>query len=287
MDDYKEKIQFKSIPTDADAVYRKVWCRIQADRLPDIGVSPVWKYISIAASFTLLVMSVYMLLPERPKSEPIAYMEVSAVPGSKVKVVLPDSSTVWLNSNTTIRYPQRFTAGIRSVEFTGEALFNVVPDKEKPFVVNTNGFRIQVLGTKFNVFTSPDLVEATLLEGSIALFKAKNQTNVADLILAPDQQALYQRKSGEIDLVKVKASCFTSWVDGQFMFKSNTLEEIVSSLQRAFNVKIHIQGEKLKRVRLTAQFFHQETLDEILSILQISAHYTYKKEKGEIYIREK
>ena len=81
------------------------------------------------------------------------------------------------------------------------------------------------------------------------------------------------------------ADSYQSWVSGIFIFEENTVEEIMCSLERAFNVKIHLENDKLKQVRLTAQFKERETLDEILSILQISAHYSYTKKKGEIYIK--
>ena len=130
-------------------------------------------------------------------------------------------------------------------------------------------------------------METTLLDGSIALFISQNHTAVADIVLSPNQQALYNKKNGHIDVLNVCASSYASWTNGNFIFEKNTLQEIASSLERAFNVKIHIQDEELLKERLTARFTHQETLNEILSVLQISAQYKYKKEKGEIYITKR
>lgn len=286
--DSMERIKFKPVPTDADAVYDRIWQRIQNDKIISIGISPVWKYISVAASIALLIVS-SVLFSEYTKKRDMAFVEVVAIPGTKVKVVLPDSSMVWLNSKAKIRYPHRFSAENRMVEFSGEGLFKVKSDPRQSFIVNAEGLKIKVLGTEFNVCTHLDspVVETTLLSGKVALFGAENQTGEADATLAPNQQALYDKRDGSIDILKVRALSYSSWVSGLFVFEKNTLEEIATSLERAFDVKIHIESEKLKQERLTARFVHQETLDEILSILRVSAHYRYKKEKSVIFIYEK
>lgn len=283
------KLFFSPVQSDPDAVYAKIWKKIERDHPFLIGISPVWKYISIAASIALLIVSVTLLSIYPSYQESLAYLEVSAVPGSKMKVVLPDSSTVWLNSNSTLRYPQHFTEGGRCVELTGEALFEVKPDSWNRFVVSSGGLRVEVLGTKFNIHSSSvtDIIETTLLEGSVALFSPNNRTTVADVILSPDQQALYNKKDGSIEVLHVEASSFTSWPSGILIFEEKALQEIAEILERTFDVKIHIQGESLKTKVLTAKFVHQETLEEILSILQISAKYTYRKIGGEIYISDK
>lgn len=283
--DYEKRIEFKAVSSDADAVYRNLWQRIQNEKIISLGVSPVWKYVSIAASFALLIVSTWLMVVSSQPEE-LTYMEMTAVPGSKVKVILPDSSAVWLNSNAKIRYPSRFSSHNRTVEFSGEALFQVKKNTKIPFIVDVEGLRIQVLGTEFNVYTEPEshVIETTLINGSVALFGAKNDTKQPDIILSPNQQALYNKGNGQIDVQNVRASSYTSWVSGLFIFEKNTLEEIMTSLERAFNVKIHIEHDTLKKQRLTARFVHQETLDEILSVLQVSAHYKYKKVKGEIYI---
>lgn len=251
------------------------------------SISPLWKYASIAATIAVLIVSsLFLLTPE--KGEQVAYIEISAVPGSKAKVTLPDSSVVWLNSNATLRYPREFTETSRTVSLSGEALFEVKKNTKKPFTVHTDGMSIQVLGTVFNVLAEArsNVIETTLIEGSVALFKEKSDTGKAKWILAPNEQALFYKKNGTIRIKQVDAISYTAWVSGKFDFQRRTLQEIASTLERAFNVKFHIDSEKLKNKRLTGRFTNHETLDEILSILQIPAHYTYKKEKGEIYITE-
>lgn len=284
----EDRICFRPVQVDADVVYEKIWHKRRNESLVSMGVSPVWKYISIAASLALLIVSA-TLVSLNSRKVPLTYMEVSAISGTRAKVVLPDSSIVWLNGDAIMRYPPCFEGDTRSVEITGEALFEVTHDMNKPFIVNTEGLRIHVLGTKFNVFSRPDadVIETTLLEGSIALFRPDNQTTKANIVLSPDQQALYDKTNGDISVLNVKASAFVSWVSGNFVFERKTLQEIATSLERAFSVRIHIQNEKLREVRLTASFVHQETLEEILSILRISTKYKYERKNNDIYISDK
>lgn len=284
---YFERICFKPVVTDPDAVYAKIWHRINYEKVITIGVSPVWKYFSVAVSVALLIVSsLFLLIPDEKTA--VAYLEVKAVAGGKTCLVLPDSSVVWLNGKAEIRYPQQFTAHSREVELSGEAFFNVKKDMNKPFIVNIDGMRVQVLGTAFNIHTSldSDVIETTLQEGRVAIFSSGNNTSVADQILKPNEQALFNRKNGELTVCPVHTHLYTSWVDGVFHFENNTLQEIFNTLERAFDTQIHIESEGLKKKRFTAQFTNQETLDEILSVLRISAKYKYKKMKGEVYITD-
>lgn len=281
------QVNFKKVETNADQVYDSLWNRISYQAFEyRPGVSPFWKYISMAATLALLVVSIYSF-HRMNESEKSVYMEVTAVAGSKTKVILPDSTKVWLNSNSTIRYPQKFTADTRKIYISGEALLQVTKDEKKPFIVNLDDMSVQVLGTTFNVFSDKhsDLIETTLLHGSVAIWGKTNNTGTPDAVLKPGQQAMFNKTTGKIDVKDVEAGAYASWVNGRFLFREKTLREITSMLERAYSVKIHLENEKLAAIRLTATFTNNETLDEILSILQISAKYTYYKKKGEIYIQ--
>lgn len=287
--EYVERIRFNPVDTDPDVVFEKIRYRIRYGITGFSGVSPVWRYAAVAATVALLIVSALFIYSPKEKVQPLAYIDVKAIPGSKTRVVLPDSSEVWLNSNATIRYPQQFAAQNRRVEFSGEALFTITENKDKPFIVDMNGMKVEVLGTVFNIHSDPksDIIETTLLEGSVAIFSANNHTQQADRVLLPDEQALFNKTDNRLDVQHVRASMYSAWASGIFRFENDTLEEIMKTLSRAFDVSIHLDSKLIGDKRFTAQFFHHETLDEILSVLQISAKYQYKKVKGEIYITDK
>lgn len=289
LDNCIDRVRFQPVSSDANAVFEKIQYRIKYGKTMMIGVSPVWRYVAVAASLALLLLSSLFIFAPKEEATQIAYLDVKATVGSKTRVVLPDSSVVWLNSNASIRYPQQFVEQNRRVELGGEALFTVAKDKEKPFIVSVGGMKVQVLGTVFNIHSDAktNIVETTLMEGSVAVFSGNNKTRNADLILSPNEQVLYNKENGKMAVRPVMASMYSSWVHGQFYFENNTLPEIMRTLERAFDVSIHIKSESLKNKRFTAQFFHNETLDEILSVLQISAKYKYQKIQGEIFITDK
>ncbi len=287
-DYYLKHIRFRPVDADADTIYRKVQHRIRYGKEKRGGVAVFWKYAAIAASVALLVVSSFLFRNER-QAEAVSYLEVTAVPGSKTRVVLPDSSVVWLNSLATVRYPRQFGAGNREVEFEGDALFRITPCTEHPFIVKTDGLRVKVLGTVFYLSAPPasDKIETTLLNGSVALYTGPEPGTHPDALLKPDEQARYNKADGSLTVQNVHAALYASWIKGDFVFENNTLQEITEALERAFNVPIRIESERLRTQAFTARFTHQESLDEILEVLGVPAKYTWRKVKGEIYIYAK
>lgn len=286
--EYLKNIRFRPVAADADAIYRKVQHRIRYGKGKKNGVAAFWKYAAVAASVALLVVSSFLFRSEW-QAEAVSYLEVTAAPGSKTRVVLPDSSVVWLNSLATVRYPQQFGEGNREVEFAGDALFRITPSARHPFIVKTDGLRVKVLGTFFYVSApaGSDEIETTLLNGSVALYTGTAQKGNPDALLKPDEQARYNKADGSLSVQNVHAALYASWVKGDFVFENNTLQEITEALERAFNVPIRIESERLRTQAFTARFTHQESLDEILEVLGVPARYTYRKVKGKIYITAK
>ena len=126
----------------------------------------------------------------------IAYNTLRTPRGRQFQLVLPESSKVWLNAASTIKYPVVFSSNERRVEITGEAYFEVTKNKEKPFIVDVNGkANVQVLGTHFNVnaYEDEEIIKTTLLEGSVKVNSAIR--NPQSAILKPGQQAILSQSS--------------------------------------------------------------------------------------------
>lgn len=277
-------IRFKPLELNEERLYGKVKGRISQEKPMKKSVSVFWKYSSVAAMIAFLFLSVYTLVYKKTAEQQATYVEVSSVSGSKTRIFLPDSTVVWLKDASTIRYPLSFAENERRVEFIGSALFDVREENNKPFIVSMSGMQVNVLGTVFNIWTEPgsEIVETTLLEGLVELYSGKNEQALCQL--QPNQQALYDGRSGKLSVYEIDASSYSTWVTGNFIFAETSLNDIAWQLERAFNIKIHIKKERLRNKRFNARFVHQETLDEILSVLQIPGRYNYRKEKGEIYI---
>lgn len=281
-----KRIRFKSLPFDEKQMSERLADRVRRPVVISYAGkgNPAWKYLSIAASIALLLLTGIILADKEPE-QGLVYYETTAVPDAKTKITLPDSSVVWLNANACLRYPREFSGQARQVEIKGEAFFEVRKDDKKPFIVRTDGIGIRVLGTTFNVDAEPEKTAVTLITGKIGLYKNTNQSQTADQILSPGERAVFYKPDNTLEVSTIRPESTTSWITGKFIFRDSPLEEIMQELQRAFHVKIYIEDEELARQTFNADFTAKETLDEILSILQISARYRIEKQKGEIFLK--
>lgn len=285
-----KRMRFKPLPFNKETAYKRLTEKMEYTEKVFLIEKNLrkWKYFSAAVFIALLIVSAfYAGFIRSVSNQQSLYVEVTAVPDATTKIILPDSSQVCLNANACIRYPKEFKGDIRKVEISGEAFFNVQKDNKKPFIVQLDGMYVKVLGTSFNIDAKKesDKIKITLLKGKIALFDNAGSSGISGKILTPDQQAIYHKAQNSIYISTVRPETYVSWMTGIFQFQENTLDEIMEELQRAFHVKIHIENEEMGKKTFNAEFKNKETLDEILSILQISARYTIEKKRGEIYIR--
>ena len=139
-----KRIRFKSLPFDEKQMSERLADRIRRPVVISYAGkgNPAWKYLSIAASIALLLLTGIILADKEPE-QGLVYYETTAVPDAKTKITLPDSSVVWLNANACLRYPREFSGQARQVEIKGEAFFEVRKDEKKPFIVRTDGIGIQ------------------------------------------------------------------------------------------------------------------------------------------------
>lgn len=153
--------------------------------------------------------------------------------GGTYQVFLPDGTHVWLNAESTLKFPAKFSTSNRSVTLTGEAYFEVSKDKTRPFVVTSGQHQVEVLGTHFNINAYADEtdIRTTLLEGRVKV----NQ----DIILKPNEQSIVNGKN--IRVIPVIASSFTDWKDNKFYFKNERLSSVMRKLARWYDVDIEFQ----------------------------------------------
>lgn len=204
------------------------------------------------------------------KSSSIRLLEATTASGVRTKITLSDGSEVWLNSGSTLSYPERFTKDKRQVTLSGEAFFKVKSDKDHRFDVQTSdGITVSAYGTEFNVqaYAEEPEIKATLAEGHIQI----DQTNQpASQELIPGEQAVYSRHTQQMQVRKANLLVETAWKDGKLVFRRTPMEEIAKQLSRHFNVNIQLQGKEIFDYTYSATFT-TETLAEILSLLEKTA----------------
>lgn len=238
-------------------------------------------FYAAAACFLLLtVLGVFLFVPREHARELFAtltFKEAKTPKGKQRRVVLQDGTQVWLNANSVLKYPHTFAnREKREVYLEGEAFFDVSQNKEKPFIVNTSGLSIKVLGTAFNVrsYEGDSLVETTLVRGKVTI-SADNTDQARTVTLLPNQKALFSKESKEIALQEaLNADATTAWRNGWMIFDNKPFSYIKETLERRYNVTIVMQDEKSLSCTFTAKF-KDKTLKEVLEIFRSTESINY------------
>lgn len=192
------------------------------------------------------------------------YNTIETPKGGKFQVKLPDGSKVWLNAASSLRFPTVFNGSKRQVELTGEAYFEVAPDKNKIFEVNTRNQVVQVLGTHFNINAYHDepTVNTTLLEGSVRVSDLR--TNISQLLKPGEQSQL----SEQIDVINLKdTNEAVAWKAGYFQFDEADIKTVMRQIERWYDVSVVYEGE-LPNYRFGGEIERNLSLLQVLKVLQ-------------------
>lgn len=201
------------------------------------------------------------------------YNTISTPRGGQYQVNLSDGTKVWLNAASSIKFPTTFAkATQRKVELTGEAYFEVIKDKTKPFFVASADQQIEVLGTHFNVNAYQDegSTKTTLLEGSVKVFKAGHNDSKT---LVPGEQAVVDPKTASITLKSVDLEGAIAWKKGFFQFKGDDVATVMRQLSRWYDVEVEYEG-KIPQRALTGEIDRNVKASQVLDILKYAdIHY--------------
>ncbi|MGO1751891.1 MAG: FecR family protein [Psychroflexus sp.] len=203
----------------------------------------------------------------------IFYNTLSVPYGKTFSIVLSDGTRVNLNSGSSLRYPTIFSKDSlhRQVFLDGEAYFNVTSEKERPFIVNSEGMNIEVLGTKFNLtsYQEDEKAYAVLVEGSI---NAQNPKSEQRITVKPGQKVFYENS----DLLTQKTDIrkYIAWVDGELVFIKDSFHVIKNKIERQYDVEINNSYNALNDIKITARF-SEETIEEVLKTFQTYKDFNY------------
>lgn len=243
----------------------------------------VWKLCAegfrsaAAILFIPLLISVgYLLIREGESSN--QYVELRTNPGMTSRVVLPDGSKVWLNSNTYIKYPVAFTDESREVELDGEAYFSVVKDEDNIFRVHASDgdVYIDVLGTEFNVdaYQEHGVISTTLVSGSVKLSYTDRDNKRQSLKLQPQEKVVYDKENRNMGKKRVEVLNDISWKDGSIVLDNTPVKDMLWTLSKRFNVDFELGSSHFKSSSFTGVFNNQQ-LDVILEHLRIASGIRY------------
>ena len=198
------------------------------------------------------------------RQEENKYNRIEVPRGSEYWIVLPDGTRVWLNAATELKYPVAFHAKERRVYLKGEAYFEVAPDKNRPFYVETEEVKIRVLGTVFDVNTHYTRgVRTVLVEGAVALEWGDQK----EIRMKPGELADFDRTTTEVTLKEVDVTSYISWKEGYFVFEDEPLEEIMHTLSLWYDKEFLFVGKHSRALHFSGHIKRYERIETILSAI--------------------
>lgn len=259
-------------------VHRKIK---QRQHKINIKLLRFWQ-VSAASLLIALLSALYFTTNETPVNADLIeqYVPVAEI----THFTLPDGTEVQMNSTATLLYPAQFNGETRSVYLIGEANFKVAKNEEQPFIVKSNDFQVTALGTEFNMKVYPDdpVLTATLLSGSV---EVKFDNLESSRVLNPNEQFTYNKRTGEETISRPDLDDVTAWQRGELVFKSATLEEVISVLERKYPYSFVYTINTLRNDRYTFRFKENTPLQEIMEIIvEVSGNIKYRIEGNKYYL---
>ena len=280
-DNTKEFIQVKDLWDLANPVKNKsdqqliFFYRKQLEQSKRARIMLINRIIAVAA--ILIISLIISVLYPKKQVESAKQLSVFSVPlGSRSKVMMSDSTEVYLNSGSTLTFPAKYSGINRRVTLSGEAFFKVKSDKNHPFIVKTADFDIEATGTQFNVCTynNDTFSAATLAEGLISL-RVSNSDQ--PFVIKPGEKFRINKLTNTYNLNNADIESELAWKNGEFIFKNIPFPELVQRLERWYDVKLVWSGNKLENFAYTGRFKNQETIWQVLDALKLTTPINFQK----------
>lgn len=239
----------------------------------------IWQEaLKIAAIFILGFALHYWITPSFVETgEEMAMQTIHVPAGQNAQVTLADGSQVWLNAGSTLNFPTRFEEGKRWVSLEGEGFFEVKANEDKPFIVSTADYDIKALGTSFNVkaYKQSAAFETALLTGKVEI--SSHATNRV-ISLTPNNQVILT--DNKLSVVPIQNTDYFLWRQGILCFDEPVME-VLKKLELYFDVHIEVNNKSIVRNKRhsTAKFRTRDGLYHILDVLQLTHHFTYKRDE--------
>lgn len=209
-----------------------------------------------------------------------------AIPkGNAYELELADGTHVWLNAESELSYPTRFTGDVREVRLKGEAFFDVAKNPDCPFVVRTDEVAVRVLGTSFNVssYRSEQTASVTLVRGAVSV-----QADGGEAFrMAPSEQFRYDKESHESDIHVVDTDLYTSWIKGEYIFRDTPLDKIFDKLSHWYDFSVRYQDNRLRNKRFSFVVDRTISLEQLLDLVSFTSDVKLEQGEGKvIYVKQ-
>lgn len=236
----------------------------------------LWSALKMAAVVAMVAFILHKEYEEYRFENSVEMQAITVPAGQRANLTLADGTTIWLNSNSTLRYPANgFQSKERKVILEGEGYFEVAHDEEHPFIVSTAKYDIRVLGTTFNVSAYPksNLFEASLIEGKVSVYSPGAPQEV---VLQPNEKI--EEREG-----KLYKETFTSdndflWRKGIYSFNNEPLETVFKKLEQYYEVEIINKNKEIATRPCTGKFRQKEGIEHVMKVLQKYVKFDYHQD---------
>jgi transmembrane sensor len=235
----------------------------------------------VAASLIVIVSAFWVARQYLDlKGHPV-YITVSN-PSGKIRAIrLPDSSQVWLNAASSIRYAQAFVGGQdtrREIFLDGEGYFDVATDQAHPFIVHSGALTTTVLGTRFDVksFAGEQQASVTVIRGKV---QVSDSTRSLD-VLTPARQLQVDTRTGKTHNIAIDTNSVAGWQQGKLEFAGQTMEEVAASLGRWYNIAFTFADPSIRRCRYYLNFENTISLEQLLAALKEATDMNFQLDKA-------
>jgi ferric-dicitrate binding protein FerR (iron transport regulator) len=205
----------------------------------------------------------------------VAYNTITTPRGGQYRVTLSDGSRIWLNSASSVRFPSSFTGSTREIQMKGEAYFEIASDASRPFIVNVDAVKIKVLGTHFDVNDYPEdsSIGTTLVSGAVQVTHGDTR-----ITLKPGQQALLDKRSGDMRTKHVNVDQMLAWKNGLFYFDKTNITAIMEQVSRWYDVDVVYATTRLDNKNFSGVVSRYASVSELLSRMELTRTIHFKVE---------
>jgi transmembrane sensor len=269
---------------NTEKAWEKVNIQVAKKRTNFLHVSWVYR---VAAIFLLVVTTSIAIWQFGFNNHEICEFATTQFDFSNPEIVLPDGSKVKLNHSSKLTYPEQFKGNNREVILTGEAFFNVTPNREKPFIIKANGASIKVVGTSFNVYAynESSTVEVIVKTGKVELHDKDLTQKVESekVLLLPGEKGIFNKLNKTIAKENTFNSNNLSWVTHEMEFKYTRLADVFQTMQRVYNIQIKVDPGVDLNQKLSATFSQQQP-EYIMEVIAMTQNLNLKKGTNNQYI---
>ncbi len=242
-----------------------------------------WIPRSVAAMIAVLITTGLLTFYFASSANIPEYTIAEAKHGEQLRIVLEDSSIVYLNSGSSLQYPNSFkNLDQRNVILKGEGFFEVTKNKEQPFIVTSGNISTKVLGTKFSVNNFEEGAPTVVVtEGKVNVSSIKNSAVAVDIL--PDEKVVFNTKENTFQKLQIHAENQVAWIHGNVIFEHSNLLDVAKKLERRFNIEVVVTSKTDPNCEISGKYSGSD-LSELLKSMRFinGVNYTYSEKSIEL-----